>query len=109
MPGKAPVRLYVKGAFVGYKRSHANQYERQALISLDGVNSKSEVDFYLGKRVAYVYQASKAVKGSRYRVIWGRVQRAHGNNGLVRCRFRTNLPPKAMGATVRVMLYPSRV
>ena len=33
---KAPVRLYVKGAFVGYKRSHANQYERQALISLDG-------------------------------------------------------------------------
>lgn len=102
---KQPVRLYVNGVFTGYKRGKNTHYCNTALIKIDGVADKCEVPFYLGKRIAYIYK----VKNGGFKVMWGRVQRSHGNSGVVRAKFSKNLPPKAMGAPVRIMLYPSRV
>lgn len=34
--------------------------------------------FYSGKKVAFVYRAKREVRGSKIRVIWGKVTRPHG-------------------------------
>jgi ribosomal protein L35AE/L33A len=63
-------------------------------LLLQGVEDTAATDFYLGKRLAYIYKVKAAKAGSKYRVIWGKVCRSHGTNGVVRAKFRTNLPPK---------------
>jgi len=108
--GGEPVRLYVNGAILGYQRGLRNQNNSCSLIKIKGVDSKNETEFYLGKRVAFITKASTPGKnGSKYRVNWGKVCRAHGGNGVVRCSFNRDLPPQSIGNKVRVMLYPSRV
>ena len=86
-----------------------NSYAHTSLIKIDGVNDKKASDFYLGKKVAYITKASTAKGGSKFRVVWGKVMRRHGSNGVVRCKFTRNLSPTSFGSQVRVMLYPSSV
>ncbi|KAK9722369.1 60S ribosomal protein L33B [Basidiobolus ranarum] len=104
-----PVRLYTKGRFLGYKRAKRNQRVNTSLIQLENVATKEDTQFYLGKRVAYIYRAKREINGSKVRVIWGRVTRPHGNSGVVKAKFRSNLPAHSFGASVRIMMYPSRV
>ena len=134
-----PSRLYVKGTILGYKRGRRNTYHHTSLIKIDGVNDTKDSKFYHGKKIAYIYKASKSpTTGTPFRVVWGKVMRSHGSNGVVRCKFKTNLSvsqyychlrcfisfsydiycvsssqlspqPSTMGSTVRVMLYPSTI
>jgi large subunit ribosomal protein L35Ae len=53
----APTRLWVKAAFLGFRRSKVHQNENQALLRLQNVNDKHDTRFYWGKRVAYIYKA----------------------------------------------------
>ncbi|KAJ4834750.1 60S ribosomal protein L35a-3 [Turnera subulata] len=103
------VRLYVRGTILGYKRSKSNQYPNTSLLQIEGVNTKEEVNWYAGKRLAYIYKAAVKRNGTHYRCIWGKVTRPHGNSGVVRAKFKSNLPPKSMGARVRVFMYPSNI
>ena len=105
---KAPVRLWVKAKFLGFRRNREVQKPDQALLKLEGVNDSDATRFYFGKRVCYIYKATVKRQGTKFRTIWGRISRAHGKNGVVLAKFSPNLPARAMGATVRVMLYPNR-
>jgi large subunit ribosomal protein L35Ae len=70
------------------------------------VNDSAAASYYFGKRVVYIYRTTTGQKDKRFRTIWGRIARAHGNTGAVLARFANNLPPRAIGATLRVMLFP---
>ncbi|KAF4004622.1 60S ribosomal protein L33-B [Saccharomyces cerevisiae] len=101
--------IYVKGKHLSYQRSKRVNNPNVSLIKIEGVATPQEAQFYLGKRIAYVYRASKEVRGSKIRVMWGKVTRTHGNSGVVRATFRNNLPAKTFGASVRIFLYPSNI
>jgi len=114
----------VRGKHISFTRGKRNSSPSTSLIKIEGCDSIQDTQFYLGKRIAYVYkvrastllsacsltvQAQRAIRGSKVRVIWGKVTRSHGNSGVVRAKFRNNLPPKSLGANVRVVrrLYPT--
>ncbi|KAH8177589.1 ribosomal protein l35Ae domain-containing protein [Sarocladium implicatum] len=109
MPSEAGHRLYVKGRHLSYQRSRHVQTPGTSLIKIEGVDDTNAANFYLGKKIAYVYRASREVRGSKIRVIWGKVTRPHGSSGVVRAKFTSPLPSKSFGASVRVMLYPSSI
>ncbi|KAI9886799.1 MAG: 60S ribosomal protein L33B [Watsoniomyces obsoletus] len=109
MPSGAGHRLYVKGRHLSYQRGKRNTNPGTSLIKIEGVDDTKAATFYLGKKVAFVYRAQKVVRGTKIRVIWGKITRPHGNSGVVRAQFRNNLPSKSFGAAVRIMLYPSSI
>merc|ERR1711967_85788 len=106
---KTGSRLYVKGVVAGYRRALTNQKNHTSLIKIQGVDDKNDTKFYLGKKIMYMYRTKTEKDGTRFRVMWGKVCSAHGTSGVVRAKFKRNLPPSAIGAPVRVMLFPSRV
>merc|ERR1711912_174414 len=106
---KAGSRLYVKGVVAGYRRALTNQKNHTSLIKIQGVDDTADLKFYLGKRVMYMYRTKTEKDDTRFRVMWGKVCAPHGTSGVARCKFKSNLPPSALGAPVRIMLFPSRV
>ncbi|EFC40509.1 predicted protein [Naegleria gruberi] len=107
-------RLWVRGRVLGYKRSKVRQYENTSLLQLEGVSTKEAAQFYIGKRVAYLYKGEKSLtSGSNtfkgLRVVWGKITRAHGNSGVVRAKFAPQLPTTALAQPVRVFLFPSNI
>merc|ERR1712096_237667 len=92
---KTGSRLYVKGVVSGFKGSLAKQYNHTNLIKIEGVEDTKDVEFYLGKRIMYMYRAKTLKNQSKFRTMWGKVCRAHGTSGVVRAKFKKNLPPSA--------------
>jgi large subunit ribosomal protein L35Ae len=104
-----PSRLYAKAVVTGYTRGKSDQKPNHSILKVEGLTTKDDTKFYLGKRVAYIYKAKSLKADSKYRAVWGKITRHHGNSGSVQAKFSRNLPAKSFGAPVRVMLYPSKI
>ena len=112
-------RLYMKAVLANFRRGLHGQNNQQGLLRIDNVITKKDADFYVGKRVAYVYHGYKKKRCVRWnaaparrsntRAIWGRVTNPHGAAGVVRAKFATGIPGNALGRRVRVYLYPSSI
>jgi len=90
-----------------FYRGRRNTYHHTSLLKIDGVNDTPSSKYYFGKKVAFIYKAQAAKAGSKFRVVWGKVTRSHGSNGVVRAKFAKNLDSKTIGSSVRVMMYPN--
>ena len=46
------------------QKVESNQYPNTSLIQIEGFNTLEEVEWYLGKNMAYIYKAKTKQKGS---------------------------------------------
>merc|ERR1711966_426258 len=69
-------RLYCKAVVMGYKRSLRGQSTNTNLLKIQGVEDTQSTDFYLGKKVLYMYRAKTERNGTFMRTVWGKVTRS---------------------------------
>ena len=100
-------RLYVNACFTSFRRNKRQLNPAQALLRIEGVSSKEEAEFYIGKKVMAPMR-TKVIDRS-HPANWGTIIGVHGNSGIVRAKFERNLPPSFLGTDVRVFLFPSTV
>ena len=106
----ARTRLHVDAVHLGHRRSKRHVHHSSSLVQIQGVQQRTDAQWYLGKRVVYEYRIPNPGKGQvKNRRIWGKVVATHGNTGVVRCRFTSNLPSISIGQPLKVFMFPSNI
>jgi large subunit ribosomal protein L35Ae len=70
--------LSYRGKHISFQRAKHDIRPNTSLIKIEGVDDTKAATFYNGKRIAYVYRGKKEIRGTKIRVIWGKVTRPHG-------------------------------
>ncbi len=84
----------MQGTIKNFRRSVKSQHCTQAIIELDGADSKKKAAAFLGARVQWKQKKGKS--------LGGKIIAVHGNNGAVRARFAPALPGQAIGDRVEI-------
>jgi large subunit ribosomal protein L35Ae len=89
---KSELKKGLKGVVTSYRRGKHLQHTNQVLLIFDDIDTREMASTLVGRKVKWTSDAGKE--------ILGKVLGPHGNNGVVRAKFRTNLPGQAIGGPV---------
>lgn len=90
-------RTFLNATFTGFRGSKVRQYPNIALLTVEGSVCPQTAAKLVGQKVCIVNPESG-------KTIYGKISRTHGNSGVVRARFQTNLCPRLMGKPAKVCL-----
>ena len=82
------------GLIVYYRTGPKTQHSKECILKFPNVKSSSEAAKLIGRKVAWPVKEHK---------IRGKIVALHGKNGLVRSRFRTGIPGKALSTLVEII------
>jgi len=85
----------MQGKILSYRRGKHTQNVNQVLIELDNVNSREKAEKFLKKKVVWKTSSGKEIEGE--------IIGLHGNKGVVRAKFETNLPGQALTTKVEIV------
>ncbi len=83
------------GIVMGYRRGTNTQYENQVLIKVEGIETREQASRLIGRKVV-----AKDKYGNTY---IGKIIGVHGDKGVVRARFRRNLPGQMIAEVVEIL------
>jgi len=84
----------VRGIIVNYSGGLGTQKPKEYILRFPGIASVSRAARLIGRKVAWPVGKHKAQ---------GKIVALHGNNGLVRARFRKGVPGQALGSPVEII------
>jgi large subunit ribosomal protein L35Ae len=85
----------MQGTILSYRRGRHTQDVNQVLIELDNVISKEKARDFLKKKLVWESPSGKEIKGE--------IIALHGNKGIIRAKFETNLPGQAITTKVQTI------
>ena len=85
----------MKGRIISYRRGRKTQNNYQMLIKFTGYHNRKKASELIGKKVVWKSPGKKEIRG--------KILSVHGNNGVVRARFKKALPGQSIGDFVEVV------
>eukprot|EP01056_Protomagalhaensia_sp_Gyna25_P000875 Protomagalhaensia_sp_Gyna_25__874@NODE_1421_length_1851_cov_123_456402_g1146_i0_p4_GENE_NODE_1421_length_1851_cov_123_456402_g1146_i0NODE_1421_length_1851_cov_123_456402_g1146_i0_p4_ORF_typecomplete_len123_score19_69Ribosomal_L35Ae/PF01247_18/8_7e30RimM/PF01782_18/0_0042RimM/PF01782_18/2_7e02PSK/PF06404_12/1e04PSK/PF06404_12/0_24_NODE_1421_length_1851_cov_123_456402_g1146_i013891757 len=98
-------RLHSHAVILSYKRNRVNVHPNQVLVRIEGCQTREDAKHYVGKHIDYIYTCNGPKTGFKVRKISGKVIGLHGNSGVVKSKFKHNLPGQALGKRARVHMF----
>lgn len=85
----------MKGTILSYRRGKHTQNVNQMLLEIEGISDRKNAESLIGKKVLW--------KTPGNREIAGEIIGVHGNKGLVRAKFNSNLPGQSIATKVDIL------